>query len=94
MGCLGTEVVEKPEISEAIAREDDLVSLGWRLQSLNSTADSLLQSASRLEKEVTEETEYWDEVLAVRQQGWSICRIPRERRTLGVRYGFSEGSIS
>ncbi|MCJ1355311.1 MAG: RNA polymerase II mediator complex subunit [Icmadophila ericetorum] len=92
LGSLGAEMVKKSEVSDARVQEDSLVSMGWRLQSLNSAADSLLRSASRLEKQVTEETDYWDEVLAVQQQGWSVCRIPRERHTLGVRYGFSEAA--
>ena len=36
------------------------------------------------------EARYWEDVLAVKQKGWSVCRYPRERQTLGVRYGFLE----
>lgn len=60
------------------------------MQSLNGAADSLLKSAARLEEEMERETTYWDQVLAVKEKGWSLSRLPREKHTLGVRYGFAE----
>ncbi|KAL9125354.1 MAG: hypothetical protein Q9175_008090, partial [Cornicularia normoerica] len=36
------------------------------------------------------EANYWDQVLAVKEKGWSLSRLPRENHTLGVRYGFAE----
>jgi mediator of RNA polymerase II transcription subunit 17 len=56
--------------------------------------DSILASASRLEKEIELETRYWQQVLAVSENGWSVCRLPNEKHTLGVRFGFSEGTWS
>ena len=67
-----------------------MTSIGWRMQSLNNTADSLLKSAARLEEEMARETTYWDQMLAVKEKGWSLSRLPREKHTLGVRYGFAE----
>ena len=93
-GSLGVEVMQLPQVSEAEQRDAKLVSTGWKLQSLNDTADSLLRSATRLEKEMEQEARYWEQVLAVKEKGWSICRLPQERHTLGVRYGFAEGSTS
>lgn len=60
------------------------------MQSLSGAADSLLKAATRLEKEIGRETTYWDQVLFVKDEGWSLCRLPREKHTLGVRYGFAE----
>ena len=60
------------------------------MQSLTGAADSLLESATRLDEEIKRETTYWDQVLSVKDEGWSLCRLPRERHTLGVRYGFAE----
>lgn len=79
--------------SEAETTSEDLVSLGWRMHSLTRSANSLLASASRLEQEIGRETTYWQEVLAVKGEGWPLCRLPRERHTLGVRFGSNE-SIS
>ena len=92
-GSLGAEVNGLPKVSDAQQADQEKVSIGWKMQSLNATADSLLKSATRLEEEVERETRYWEQVLAVKEQGWSLCRLPRERYTMGVRYGFAEGML-
>ena len=81
-------------MSELEKQNEKLASIGWRMKSLNSTADSLLQSASRLEEEVEKEARYWSQALAVKEKGWSLSRLPRKKHTLGVRYGFAEGEAS
>lgn len=91
MGCIGAEIVQDPERSEAEINKMQMLSIGWKMQSLKSTADSLLRSAARLEQEIGRETRYWEQILAVKEQGWSLCRLPREKHTLGVRFGFAEG---
>lgn len=91
IGSLGASIIRQPQLSEKEKTDEELVSQGWKLQGLTSAADSLLRSATRLEEEMEQETKYWEQVLAVKEQGWSICRLPRERHTLGVRYGFAEG---
>ena len=91
LASLGADTMQPPAKSEAKLREHDQVARGWKLQSLYSAADSLLSSATRLEKEIELETRYWEQVLAVSDKGWSVCQLPREKHTLGVRFGFSEG---
>ena len=91
VSSLGLDITRLPQPSETEKRDAQLVSQGWKLEGLASAADSLLRSASRLEHEIEQETTYWGQILSVKQQGWSICRLPRERHTLGVRYGFVEG---
>ena len=90
LGSLGGEVVQASQVSELEKYNQEMVSIGWRMQSLNGAADSLLKSAARLEEEMSRETTYWDQVLAVKEKGWSLSRLPREKHTLGVRYGFAE----
>lgn len=90
LGSLGGEVVQEPPILELEKHNQEMVSIGWRMQSLNGAADSLLKSAARLEEEMEKETTYWDQVLAVKEKGWSLSRLPREKHVLGVRYGFAE----
>lgn len=94
MGCIGAEIVQAPEKSEAEINRMQMVSIGWKMRSLKSTADSLLRSATRLEQEIERETRYWEKILTVKEQGWSLCRLPREKHTLGVRFGFAEGHQS
>lgn len=94
MGCIGAEIVQAPEKPEAEINKMQMVSIGWKMRSLKSTADSLLRSATRLEQEIERETRYWEKILKVKEQGWSLCRLPREKHTLGVRFGFAEGHQS
>ncbi|KAF6838925.1 RNA polymerase ii mediator complex component [Colletotrichum plurivorum] len=74
------------------AKDNRDISLGWALGDINATKESADKAASHLSKEIEREEKYWGEVLAVHQAGWSMCRLPAERHTLGVRFGFSEAS--
>ncbi|KAI9844259.1 MAG: RNA polymerase II mediator complex subunit [Sclerophora amabilis] len=92
LGTLGAEKVLAPKLSDSEREDDKAVSRGWKLGAFHSAADLILSSAIRLEKEVERETKYWEQVLAVSRRGWSLCRQPREKHTLGVRYGFREAA--
>jgi hypothetical protein len=90
LASLGAEVVQPAFISEAKRQNEKMASTGWKLQALNSAADSILKSATKLEEEMKQEARYWDQILAIKDKGWVISRMPRERHTLGVRLGFLE----
>ncbi|KAJ5163936.1 Mediator complex subunit Med17 [Penicillium coprophilum] len=92
LGSLNAEVVNPPPKSESTSKDISTVSRGWRIQNFNAAANKLLQAASRLETEVASETRYWNEVLAVKDKGWKVSRLPRERQALGVQYGFLEAT--
>lgn len=92
LGSLGTDAIKTPDESASAKKDIDVVSRGWKLESFNAAANKLLKSATRLEKEVAAETKYWGEVLAVKEKGWKVCRLPRERQTLGVQFGFIEAT--
>ena len=92
LGSLDSEVVNPLPKSESATKDVSRVSKGWRTQNFNSASSKLLKAATRLENEVTSETKYWNEVLAVKDKGWKICRLPRERQALGVQYGFLEAT--
>ncbi|KAJ5701070.1 Mediator complex subunit Med17 [Penicillium malachiteum] len=92
LGSLEAEVVNPLPKSESAIKDTSTVSQGWRIQNFNSASNKLLKAASRLDTEVASETRYWNEVLAVKEKGWKICRLPRERQALGVQYGFLEAS--
>lgn len=91
LGTLGAEKVQAQQESPEVVKDQELVCKGWKLQSLSTAADALIQSATRLETEIEQETRYWEEILAIDKKRWSLCRLPRERHTLGVRFGFLEG---
>ncbi|KAI9757308.1 MAG: IMP 5'-nucleotidase [Chaenotheca gracillima] len=92
LGSLGAERIQLPVVSEEVKKDRNDVVRGWKLEALNSSADMILSSANRLEKEIEQETKYWEQVLAISKRGWSICRQPREKHTLGVRFGFREAA--
>lgn len=79
------------EKSQNKVDDNMLVSAGLKVKSLGAAADAILCSARRLENEMRQETEYWRQVLAIQSKGWPICRMPREKQTLAVRYDFAEG---
>ncbi|PGG99019.1 hypothetical protein AJ79_08718 [Helicocarpus griseus UAMH5409] len=92
LGSLGIDIVKIPEKTEAVIKDIDDLSRGWKLENFDAAANKLLQSASRLEETVAAETKYWAEVLDIKDKGWKICRLPRERQTLGVQFGFMEAT--
>ncbi|KAJ5499413.1 Mediator complex subunit Med17 [Penicillium expansum] len=92
LGSLNAEVVNPPPKPESTTKDISAVSRGWRIQNFNAAANKLLQAASRLETEVASETRYWNEVLAVKDKGWKVSRLPREKQALGVQYGFLEAT--
>jgi hypothetical protein len=92
-GTLGADRIHATRITEEQKKDNRCVAKGWKIQNLNTAVDSILASATRLEKEIEVETKYWEQVLAVNEKGWAVCRLPNEKHTLGVRFGFSEGSL-
>lgn len=93
LGSLGLDLRNAPEQSASSTNDTDTVSRGWKLENFDTAADKLLKSATRLEKVVSAETKYWAEVLAIKDKGWKVCRLPRERQILGVQFGFLEGEF-
>ncbi|KMP07084.1 hypothetical protein CIRG_06765 [Coccidioides immitis RMSCC 2394] len=92
LGSLGADHIKPPEQSETQKRDVDAVSRGWKLESFDAAANKLLQSAQRLEEDIAAETKYWSEVLKIKEKGWKVCRLPQERQTLGVHFGFLEST--
>ncbi|KAH7312018.1 subunit 17 of mediator complex-domain-containing protein [Rhexocercosporidium sp. MPI-PUGE-AT-0058] len=89
---LGADKLAAPRTTEAQKQDNRNIAKGWKVQHLDKTVDSILASAARLEKEIEHETKYWEQVLAVSEKGWAICRLPNQKHILGVRFGFSESS--
>lgn len=92
IGTLGADKLAVSNIDDARLRDNKLVAVGCKFADIDRTVESVLTSASRLQKEITVETKYWAEVLAVSEKGWAVTRVPNEPETLGVRYGFSEAA--
>jgi mediator of RNA polymerase II transcription subunit 17, fungi type len=92
IGTLGASKLKEPNVTEAQKHDDLSVATGWRVMGINNMVDSVLAAADRLEKEVDNEAKYWDDVLAVSDDGWTVCALPQEPHTLGVRFGFAESA--
>ncbi|KAI1365451.1 subunit 17 of mediator complex-domain-containing protein [Xylaria arbuscula] len=90
IGTLGASKLKEPNITEAQIQDDLSVATGWRVMGINSMVDSVLAAAERLEKEIELETKYWADILAVSDDGWTVCALPQEPHTLGVRFGLAE----
>ena len=90
-GSLGLDKLQPPKEDAEDVKAAGLVSTGWNFDSLTRNADTLLSSAKKLNAEVEKETRYWQELSEVKGKGWNICRIPRRRNLVGVKFGFSEG---
>lgn len=88
---LGTDMWSQMPVDEAKQAQDRILARNVKMRSLQSSADDILGAAKRLEDNVRKETQFWDQMLSISGQGWSVCRIPRTKR-LGVRYGFSESA--
>ena len=91
LASLGFERVAPSSESAQDIKDRGLAQMGWKMQGLQSAADSLLSSATRLESEIAQETRYWEDILDFDCQRWSLFRMPREKHTLGVNFGFLEG---
>jgi mediator of RNA polymerase II transcription subunit 17 len=90
MGSLGMDKLAASRYTEQEKTDHTRVAKAWRVKSLNKSVDSILESATRLEKEIEKETRYWEEILSIDDAGWALCQLPHEKHTLGVRFGFSE----
>lgn len=94
IGTLGADKLDEPSVAddgETKKKKKSDVAVGWTLTEMNSTGNAARLAAAFLAREIETETRYWEHVMSVKKAGWSICRVPQERHTLGVRFGFSEG---
>lgn len=92
-GMLGTDVWERMERDEKRDAHDATLAHNVKMQSLQQSADSLLDAAKRLEGNVRKETEYWSQLLSITEKGWSVFRKPigkTGQSKLAVKFGFNE----
>ncbi|RSL51831.1 hypothetical protein CEP53_008294 [Fusarium sp. AF-6] len=92
IGTMGFDKLDDPTVSPAKAKDHEDVAVGWTIMKVNKTRDAAEDACKFLQKEIAAEGRYWDEIIAVQKSGWSISKVPKERHTLGVRFGFSEAA--
>ena len=66
------------------------IARAWKSTALTTAATRLRAASSHLGTQVKKEATYWSHVLAIKDAGWVITRMPTERGVLGVEYGFVE----
>lgn len=91
IGTIGADKLDDSNVSPAKSKDQQDVAVGWTLMEINKTRDAAEEASAFLRKEVVAEARYWEDAIQVQKAGWSLCKVPQERHTLGVRFGFSEG---
>ncbi|KAH6973481.1 subunit 17 of mediator complex-domain-containing protein [Ilyonectria sp. MPI-CAGE-AT-0026] len=92
IGTMGADKLDDSNITPAKVKEQEEVAIGWTLMEINKTRDAAEAASSFLQREIAAEGKYWEEIVAVQKSGWSISKVPQERHSLGVRFGFSEAA--
>ncbi|TWU75137.1 RNA polymerase II mediator complex subunit [Metarhizium rileyi] len=92
IGTLGADKLDEPITNPNKEKDEEEVATGWTLMQINQARDAAEEAGRFLQREVEAESKYWEDVMAVQKSGWSICRMPHERHTLGVKFGFSEAA--
>lgn len=90
IGTLGADRLDDANTTPQRTADDEAVAIGWTLMEVDRARDAADEATAFLTAEISAEGRYWEGVMGIRQAGWSVCRVPQERRALGVRFGFSE----
>ncbi|TVY54779.1 Mediator of RNA polymerase II transcription subunit, partial [Lachnellula suecica] len=94
-GTMGADKIHASRVTDVQKENTKRVAKGWKIQSLNKTVDTILESATRLEKEMETETKYWEQVLAVSESGWAKSAAPAfKNQSLGALRRNPDGTIS
>ncbi|ETI26676.1 hypothetical protein G647_10336 [Cladophialophora carrionii CBS 160.54] len=92
VGSLVAKVLEEKPISPPVRRQLVSVSQGWRSEGFHLASNKLSAASSRLEAEAEHQSQFWKQVADLRAKGWPISRLPRDRKAIGVHFGFAEAA--
>ena len=92
VGSLAARVLEEKPIAPSTRRQLVSVSQGWRSEGFRSASEKLSAASSRLQTEAEHESQFWEQVAKCRAEGWPISRLPRDRKAIGVHFGFAEAA--
>ncbi|KAG5969927.1 hypothetical protein E4U58_000918 [Claviceps cyperi] len=93
IGTLGADRLDEPTAKPPQQpAEQEEVAMGLTLMQINQARDAADKTGKFLLREVEAEGRYWRDIVAVKEAGWAICRMPKERHTLAVKFGFSEAA--
>lgn len=92
VGTLAGRVLKDKPLSAPVRRQLASNSRGWRSESFRSASDKLSSASVRLSTEAQRETEYWAQVANLTTRGWAVSKLPRDRKAIGVHFGFAEAA--
>ncbi|KIW71787.1 hypothetical protein PV04_00023 [Phialophora macrospora] len=92
VGSLVARVLEEKPVPPPVRRQLVSVSQGWRSEGFHSASDKLSAASSRLKAEAEHESQFWRQVADLRAKGWPVSRLPRDRKAIGVHFGFAEAA--
>ncbi|OAP55220.1 hypothetical protein AYL99_10920 [Fonsecaea erecta] len=92
VGTLASRVLKDKPVPASTKRRLASVSQGWRSEGFQSASKKLAAASVRLQKEAEREAEYWHQVADLTSKGWPVSRLPRDRKAIGVHFGFVESA--
>ncbi|ETN38271.1 uncharacterized protein HMPREF1541_06302 [Cyphellophora europaea CBS 101466] len=90
-GMFDSHILEDARYAPTIRPVAEL-SKGWRTEGFASASNALTSASERLKKESQRQSSFWQQVADVGQEGWKVCRHPRDRRAMGVHFGMTESA--
>ncbi|KIX93929.1 uncharacterized protein Z520_10266 [Fonsecaea multimorphosa CBS 102226] len=92
VGTLASRILKDRPIPPSTKRRLASVSQGWRSAGFQSSSKKLAAASARLQTEAEREAEYWHQIADLNSKGWSVSRLPRDRKAIGVHFGFAESA--
>ncbi len=93
-GSLDSRVIKSAPASASEESKIDQVRRRWKMHSFASAAEKISSTGVKLQEEAGRESKYWEQVSSLKAKGWAVSRLPRDSRTVGVHFGFSEAAPS
>jgi mediator of RNA polymerase II transcription subunit 17, fungi type len=91
-GSLECRTVKYVPASTTEQRRIDMTRRGWKTESFASAAEKISSAGTRLQEEAEHESRYWEQISTLKAKGWAVSRLPRDSRSVGVHFGFSEAA--
>lgn len=91
-GTLAARTLRNKPLPASSRRLLTSISRGWRSESFRSASAKLSAASSRLNKDAERESEYWTQIANLTTNGWAVSRLPRDRKAIGVHFGFAESA--
>ncbi|KAK5223180.1 RNA polymerase II mediator complex subunit [Exophiala xenobiotica] len=92
VGTLAGRVLRNKPTPAPVRRQFASTSQGWRSEGFRSASEKLSVASNRLRQEAEREAEYWAQIAKLTTQGWAISRLPRDRKAIGVHFGFPQST--